>query len=232
MAGQSFESNHQTHREVQHGHDNTNHQARHEASHHLTGHHGVDHKNLSKLPSNKAAEDATTNMTLHDSGKEVKSAEAAKKPAEAARPGDVAKPADATKSGDPTAAEKMVAEDMVKDLKNKDLRGQFSKQTTSDIGALGADAAEKGGPEGVKQFGEGLNKAFTDEQTKQGIKPEWQKKFEMGNSTNKWQDFSISKGNVKDTAGFSHKEFPSQPEAPAAPAQAPGEKFNEFFPGS
>jgi hypothetical protein len=28
MAGQNLESSHQTHREVQHGHDNTNHQVK------------------------------------------------------------------------------------------------------------------------------------------------------------------------------------------------------------
>ena len=196
----NLESSHQAHREVQHGgHDQVPSHARHEATHHLT-HQQTDHKNLSKLPTNKAAESATPKMELHDSTK-APAADAPKAPA-----GDAPKaPAagDAPKK-EPLTAERMVAQDMVTDLKNKNMEGQLSKMTSDELGVLGDQAAKKGGQEGLKQFGDRMGKEFDKAQDEAGVKPEWQKKFEFGNNTGKWQDYSISKGNVADTAGFSY----------------------------
>jgi hypothetical protein len=240
MTRQSLESSHQQHREVQHNHDNTNHQANREAAHHLTNQTEVDHKNLSKLPSNQAAENATPKMELHDPSKDAAAAKPATRGVEAAQAplasaGEASKPAaDAPKpAGDATkppynAAQKDVADEMVSDLKNKNMQGQLSKRTTDDIEALGSDAVKQGGAEGLKKFNEGMSQAFDQAQKDAGVPPAWQKKFEAGTDTGKWQDYSLTKGNVKDTAGFSHPEIPKQP---AAPAQAPGGGSYENFLG-
>lgn len=216
----NLESSQHMHREVPHGHDNTNHQANREAAHHLTGEHGVDHKNLSKLPTNQTAENATPKLELHDSSQEAAASKQptrgmdapqkpeAAKPVESAKPVADTKPADATKSAEPTAAQKFVADEMVSDLKSKNMEGQLSKRTSDDIQALGAEAVEKGGAAGLKQFNESMSKAFDKAQTDAGVPPAWQKKYEAGTDTGKWQDYSLSRGNIKDTAGFSHKEIP------------------------
>ncbi|HEY9755891.1 MAG TPA: hypothetical protein V6C97_12060 [Oculatellaceae cyanobacterium] len=247
MTRQSLESSHQNHREVHQTHDNTNHQANREAAHHLTGEHGVDHKNLSKLPTNQAAENATPKLELHDPSKEATAAKSQTRGVDApqttqaqspeSRPdaskpvGDAPKPAADAAKPEFNAAQKFVADEMVSDLKNKNMEGQLSKRTTDDIQALGEEAVKKGGAEGLKQFNDSMGKAFDKAQTDAGVPPASQKKFQAGTETGKWQDYSLTRpgSNVKDTAGFSHDPLPQQP---AAPAETPGGKRNEYFPGS
>jgi hypothetical protein len=177
MAGQNFEASHERRDVPQHGADRTAHAARNEATNGLM-HGGTDHKNLSKLPSNKHSE--LPHVHIDGAGKAADHKPADHKPAK--------------------SPEKQLSEHMVSDLQNKNNEGQLSPDTTKELSDLSRKAYAKDGMAGVDKLGDKINSALQDTQQENQV-PGWQKRFEFGNSTGTWRDFSLNNGSMKDTAG-------------------------------
>ena len=92
---------------------------------------------------------------------------------------------------------------MVHDLQDKRNNGHLSPETTKEIGDIGNKAYKQGGQEGLQKAGEKIGNEFAKSQDDNHV-PGWQKRFEFGNNTGKWQDFSITQGDSKDTSGFAY----------------------------
>jgi hypothetical protein len=172
MAGQNFEASHERRDVPQHGADRTAHAARNEATNGLM-HGGTDHKNLSKLPSNKHSE--LHHVHIDGTGKPAE-----QKPAK--------------------SPEKQLSEHMVSDLQNKNNQGHLSPDTTKELADLSRQAYSKDGMNGVDKLGDKINNELQNTQQENQV-PGWQKRFEFGNSTGTWRDFSLTNGSTKDTAG-------------------------------
>jgi hypothetical protein len=192
MAGQSFEASHERRDVPQHGADRTAHAARHEATNGLM-HGGTDHKNLSKLPSNKHSE--LHHVHIDGAGKPADHKPADHKPADH-KPADH-KPADHKPAKSP---EKQLSEHMVSDLQNKNNQGELSPETTKELSDLSRKAYAKDGMAGVDKLGDKINNELRNTQDENQV-PGWKKRFEFGNSTGTWRDFSLNNGSMKNTAG-------------------------------